>query len=93
MDMIFVVFHISYTFSVVLISQFYHSSDDDAMAIKKMQDARQKYPALLDNEAVNILTELLIATKNYEEAFQVQGAAGELITTMTSNKLFAAFLI
>ena len=66
------------TYSLVYL-QFYHSSDDDAMAAKEMQVTWKSYLSSLDLQAMNILTELLISLKRFHEAFQVWTESRSLI--------------
>lgn len=45
---------------------------DDQLAIDLLQDAFDKYSEFCDDEALNILTELLITSHQFSNAFEVK---------------------
>ena len=51
--------------------QIYHQQLDDVKAIDLLQEALDKYSNHFDDEAINILSELLISSRQFKNAFEV----------------------
>ena len=56
---------------VIFLLQLYHCCHDNGQAVSVLQTAISLHPAAVDEETINILAELLVAAKSYQEAFQV----------------------
>lgn len=53
------------------LARIYHIQSDDDQAITVLQTAHQRFASVFDDEAINILTELLISSRMFSDAFQV----------------------
>jgi len=54
--------------------QLHHTTDNTPKAIEVLSTALNAHPALADDEATNLLAELYIVSKKFQEAYDVSAS-------------------